>query len=364
MLYLGGGVISASAAPEIKELAELRRLPVATTLMALGAFPETNELSMGMLGMHGTVTANYAVHECDLLIAIGARFDDRVTGKLKAFAPHAKVIHVDVDPAEIGKNVDPLIPIVGDAKLVTADLVKTLEARSWSPERTAPWLARIAQRKDEFPLHYEDPTDGTLAPQFVIQEIDRVTGHDAVVCTDVGQHQMWATQYYTYVHPRHWISSGGLGTMGFGLPASIGAKIGRPDATVVDISGDGGFQMTMQELATAVNYDVPVVVCILNNGYLGMVRQWQDLFWSKRYSFTCIEVQPDFKLLAEAFGAVGMRVTEKDQVEPALRDAIAGGRPTVIDFKVAQEENVFPMVPAGSEITEMIGGHPRKGRKS
>ena len=382
VLYLGGGVIAADAAPEILRLAELRRLPVATTLMALGAFPETHELSMGMLGMHGTVTANYAVHECDLLINIGARFDDRVTGKLKAFAPHARVVHVDVDPAEIGKNVPPIVPIVGDAKRITAALVKELEGMEWSPERTEPWLARIAGRKDEFPLHYEDPTDGTLAPQFVIEEIDRVTGHDAVICTDVGQHQMWATQYYTYTFPRQFISSGGLGTMGFGLPASIGAKIGRPDATVIDICGDGGFQMTMQELATAMSDDVPVVVCILNNGYLGMVRQWQDLFWNKRYSFTCIDAsdceacpkapeclrrgrrsQPDFVKLAEAFGAAGMRVTEKDQVEPALREAIAGGRLTVIDFKVAQEENVFPMVPAGSEITEMIGGTSRKRRK-
>ena len=364
VLYLGGGAIASDAAPEILRLAELRRIPVATTLMALGAFPETHELSMGMLGMHGTVTANYAVHECDLLINLGARFDDRVTGKLKAFAPHARVIHADVDPAEIGKNVVPLIPIVGDAKHVAAGLVKELEGMEWTAERTAEWLARIAERRREFPLHYEDPTDGTLAPQFVIQEIDRVTAHDAVVCTDVGQHQMWATQYYTYTFPRQFISSGGLGTMGFGLPASIGAKIGRPDATVVDISGDGGFQMTMQELATAVNYDVPVVVCILNNGYLGMVRQWQELFWNKRYSFTCIDVQPDFKLLAEAFGAVGMRVTDKDQVEPALREAIACGRPAVIDFKTSPEENVYPMVPAGSEITEMIGGHGKDGRKS
>ena len=382
VLYLGGGVIAANAAPEILRLAELRRLPVATTLMALGAFPETHELSMGMLGMHGTVTANYAVHECDLLINIGARFDDRVTGKLKAFAPHAKVVHVDVDPAEIGKNVAPIVPIVGDAKRITAALVKELEGMEWSPEQTGPWLARIAGRKDEFPLHYDDPEDGSLAPQFVIQEIDRVTGHDAVICTDVGQHQMWATQYYTYTFPRQFVSSGGFGTMGFGLPAAIGAKIGRPDATVIDICGDGGFQMTMQELATAMSDDVPVVVCILNNGYLGMVRQWQDLFWNKRYSFTCIDAsdcadcpkapeclrrgrrsQPDFVKLAEAFGAVGMRVTKKEEVESALREAIAGDRLTVIDFKVAQEENVFPMVPAGSEITEMIGGTSRKRRK-
>jgi acetolactate synthase-1/2/3 large subunit len=363
VLYLGGGAISSNAAPEILKLAELRKLPVATTLMAIGAFPETHELSMGMLGMHGTVTANYAVHECDLLINLGARFDDRVTGKLKAFAPHAKVIHVDVDPAEIGKNVAPLIPIVGDLRQVTAALVKELEAMEWSPERTRAWRERVAARKEEYPLHYEDPEDGKLAPQFVIQEIDRVTGHDAVICTDVGQHQMWATQWYTYTRPRQFISSGGLGTMGFGLPASIGAKIGRPDATVIDISGDGGFQMTMQELATAIGADVPVVVAILNNGYLGMVRQWQDLFWDKRYSSTNVEVQPDFKLLAEAFGALGLRVTEKDEVEPALREALACGRPAVIDFHTSAEANVFPMVPAGQEITEMIGGTPRQRRK-
>ncbi|HOU28958.1 MAG TPA: biosynthetic-type acetolactate synthase large subunit [Thermoleophilia bacterium] len=363
VLYLGGGCISSGAAPEILRLAELRRLPVATTLMALGVFPETHELSMGMLGMHGTVTANYAVHECDLLINMGARFDDRVTGKLKAFAPHAKVIHADVDPAEIGKNVRALVPIVGDVKHVAGALCKELEGMEWTPERTAAWLGRIAERKEEFPLQYEDPADGTLAPQFVIEEIDRVTGHDAVVCTDVGQHQMWATQYYTYTFPRQFISSGGLGTMGFGLPAAIGAKIGRPDATVVDISGDGGFQMTMQELATAMSADAPVIVCILNNGYLGMVRQWQDLFWDKRYSFTDITLQPDFVKLAEAFGALGLRVAAKEEVEPALREALAAGRTAVIDFNVAQEENVLPMVPAGSEITEMIGGTSRKGRK-
>ena len=357
VLYVGGGVISANAADELGALAELVQAPVTTTLMGLGAFDERLPLSMGMIGMHGTVTANYAVHECDLLVGIGVRFDDRVTGKLSAFAPQAKaIIHIDVDPAEIGKNVEPTIPIVGDARHVLAALNAELEKMERPAGRTAAWLARIEGWKAEYPLHYEQPGNGTVAPQFVVEEIERVTGGDAVIVTDVGQHQMWSTLYFHYRFPRQWISSGGLGTMGFGLPAAIGAKIGRPDKTVIDVSGDGGFQMTMQELATAVNYDVPIVVAIINNGYLGMVRQWQDLFWNKRYSFTCIDVQPDFVMLAEAFGAKGLRVTEPGDVGDALREAIASKRPTVIDFKVAPEENVFPMVPAGQAITEMIGG--------
>ena len=357
VLYAGGGVISAGAADELRALAELLEAPVTTTHMGLGGFPSRHPLSLGTLGMHGTVTANYAVHECDLLVAIGARFDDRVTGKLSAFAPQAKaIVHIDVDPAEIGKNVEPTIPIVGDARHVLAALVAELQKMERVEGRTAPWLARIAAWKAEYPLHYDPPADGTLAPQFVIEEIDRVTGGEALIVTDVGQHQMWSTLYYHYGEPRQWISSGGLGTMGFGLPAAIGAKLGRPDRTVIDVSGDGGFQMTMQELATAVNYDVPIVVAILNNGYLGMVRQWQDLFWNKRYAHTCIAVQPDFALLAEAFGAKGLKVTEAGQVGDALREAIGSGRPTVIDFKVAAEENVFPMVPAGQAITELIGG--------
>ncbi len=357
VLYVGGGVISAGAAEELRALAELVQAPVTTTLMGLGAFDERGPLSLGMIGMHGTVTANYAVHECDLLVGIGVRFDDRVTGKLSAFAPQAKaIIHIDVDPAEIGKNVEPTIPIVGDARHVLAALNAELQKMERPAGRTAAWLRKLDGWKAEYPLHYEQPREGTVAPQFVVEEIERVTGGDAVIVTDVGQHQMWSTLYFHYRFPRQWISSGGLGTMGFGLPAAIGAKIGRPDKTVIDISGDGGFQMTMQELATAVNYDVPIVVAILNNGYLGMVRQWQDLFWNKRYSFTCIEVQPDFVMLAEAFGAKGMRVTESGDVGDALREAIAGQRPTVIDFKIAADENVFPMVPAGQAITEMIGG--------
>jgi acetolactate synthase-1/2/3 large subunit len=358
VLYVGGGVISAGASDELHALADLIQAPVTTTLMGLGAFDERLPLSLGMLGMHGTVPANYAVHECDVLIGIGVRFDDRVTGKLSAFAPQARtIIHIDVDPAEIGKNVEPSIPIVGDARHVLAALLAELQKAELVPGRTAPWLAKIAAWQGEFRLHYEQPAaEGVVAPQFVIQEIERVTGGEAVIVTDVGQHQMWSTLYFDYRFPRQWISSGGLGTMGFGLPAAIGAKLGQPDKTVIDVSGDGGFQMTMQELATAVNYDIPVVVCILNNGYLGMVRQWQDLFWNKRYSQTCIAVQPDFVMLAEAFGAKGLRVTEPEHVGEALREAIDSGRPTVIDFKISPEENVFPMVPAGQSITELIGG--------
>jgi len=365
VLYVGGGVISAGASDELHALSDLVQAPVTTTLMGLGAFDERLPLSLGMLGMHGTVPANYAVHECDVLIGIGVRFDDRVTGKLSAFAPQARtIIHIDVDPAEIGKNVEPSIPIVGDARHVLAALLAELQKAELVPGRTAPWLAKIAAWQDEFRLHYEQPAaQGVLAPQFVIQEIERITGGEAVIVTDVGQHQMWSTLYFDYRFPRQWISSGGLGTMGFGLPAAIGAKLGRPDKTVIDISGDGGFQMTMQELATAVNYDIPVVVCILNNGYLGMVRQWQDLFWNKRYSQTCIAVQPDFVMLAEAFGAKGLRVTEPEHVGEALREALDSGRPTVIDFKISPEENVFPMVPAGQSITELIGGKASRKTK-
>jgi acetolactate synthase-1/2/3 large subunit len=363
VLYAGGGVISSGAAAELAELAHLVPAPVATTLMGLGAFPERDPLALGMLGMHGNVAANYAVHECDLLVAVGARFDDRVTGKLSAFAPQAKVVHIDIDPAEIGKNVQPAIPIVGDARNVLARLIEELQALEPNPQHTAAWLAKCADWERQYAFSYEHEA-GTVAPQFVIEEIDRVTNSDAIVVTDVGQHQMWATQYYHYQWPRQFISSGGLGTMGFGLPAAIGAKIGRPEKTVVDISGDGGFQMTMQELTTALCADAPVVVAILNNGYLGMVRQWQDLFWNKRYASTCIAVQPDFAKLADAFGCLGLTVTAEDQVEEALRTAIGSQRPTVIDFKVRQEENVFPMVPAGQDITEMIGGTSGRRRRS
>jgi len=348
VLYVGGGVILSSGAEDLYRLAKKANIPVTTTLMGLGAFPEDDPLALKMLGMHGTVYANYAVHESDLLIAIGARFDDRITGNISKFAPGATIIHVDIDPSSISKSIHVDIPVVGDAKGILAELTELCEYR----ER-APWFARIAEHKTKAPLTYKG--DG-LKPQYVVEQICQVSEGRAVVCTEVGQNQMWAAQYYTHRHPRHFISSGGLGTMGFGFPAAIGAQIGRPDAIVVDIAGDGSIQMNIQELATAVHYKVPVKVCILNNGYLGMVRQWQELFYKKRYAATTLDGNPDFVRVAEAYGARGARVTSKDQVAPTLREAFASPEPWFIDFVVDREENVFPMVPAGEAIDRMIGG--------
>jgi acetolactate synthase-1/2/3 large subunit len=365
VLYIGGGVISSGATDEVLELAGKLQIPVTTTLMAMGAFPETHRLSLGMLGMHGTAYANWAVHECDLLVAVGARFDDRVTGKLSAFAPQAKVIHIDIDPAEIGKNVEPRIPVVGDAKLVLRDIVTELDAHEIKKGVTTDWLKKVDAWRASHPLEYEPGDgDGDIAPQYVVEQIYDVTGGDAIISTDVGQHQMWACQYFKYTQPRQFISSGGLGTMGFGVPAAIGAQIGRPDKQVINIGGDGSFQMTLQELGTAMAYQVPVVYAILNNRYLGMVRQWQELFWNKRYSDTFFDHQPDFAKIAEAYGAFGATVTSSDQVADVLRAAIADERPAVIDFRVRQEESVYPMVPAGSSITEMIGGSAGRRKKS
>jgi len=362
VLYVGGGVISSGASGELFALAERLQIPVTTTLMAMGAFPETHELSLGMLGMHGTGYANWAVHECDLLIAVGTRFDDRVTGKLSAFAPQAKVIHIDIDPAEIGKNVEPRIPVVGDARLVLQAILAELDALDVKRGVTAQWLKRVEDWRDKHPLHYDDHGD-EIPPQYVVEQIREVTGGDAVITTDVGQHQMWACQYFGYTFPRQFISSGGLGTMGFGVPAAIGAQVGRPDKQVINIGGDGSFQMTMQELGTAMAYEIPVVLTILNNRFLGMVRQWQELFWNKRYSNTYFEHQPNFAKVAEAYGAFGATVTSKDEVADALREAIRDPRPAVIDFRVRQEESVYPMVPAGASITEMIGGAAGRRKK-
>lgn len=353
LIYAGGGVISSGAFQELKELAEKMQIPVTTTLMGIGCFP-TSDLYLGMLGMHGTRYANYAVSECDLLIAIGVRFDDRVTGKLSSFAPRARVIHIDIDAAEIGKNVAVSVPIVGDVKLVLRELIPRLNAKTEPTE----WHQKIARWKEEFPLTCEATSPaGELMPQYVVQKIYEATRGEAIITTEVGQNQMWAAQYCQLKKPRSFISSGGLGTMGFGFPAAIGAQIGCPEAYVIDIAGDGSIQMNIQELCTAVEQKLPVIICILNNQYLGMVRQWQELFYDKRYSYTDISIQPDFVRLAEAYGAVGMRVSRVEEVEPALNRALKiRDCPVVIDFRVEREANVFPMVPPGESLHNMLGG--------
>ena len=351
VIYSGGGVISSGASEELRELAERAQIPVTTTLLGKGAFPETHPLSLGMLGMHGTKYANYAISYSDLIIAIGARFDDRITGRLDAFAPHAKVIHIDIDPAEIGKNVRVHHPLNGDVRAVLKELLLRLEA----PEDQE-WLKQVMAWKAENPLTYAW-VDGVIKPQYVIEQIWDLTGGQGIITTEVGQNQMWAAQYYKTLAPRTFISSGGLGTMGFGLPAAIGAQAGCPDKLVFDIAGDGSIQMNSQELATAVAYNLPVKVAILNNCYLGMVRQWQELMWNRRYSQTDLNVgTPDFVKLAEAYGALGLRATRPEEVRPALEQAIATPKPVVIDFVVAREENVFPFVPPGQPLTKMVGG--------
>lgn len=353
VIYCGGGVISADAAGELTELAEKRKIPVTTTLMGIGSFPANNYLYLGMLGMHGTRYANYAIGESDLLIAVGVRFDDRVTGKLDSFAPNARVIHIDIDAAEIGKNVDVDIPIVGNVKEVLAAINQRLEPA----EHYGEWHKTIDRWKEEFPVRYGPSAEGRIMPQHVVEKIYELTEGEAIITTEVGQNQMWAAQYYKGKNPRSFISSGGLGTMGFGFPAAIGAQIACPDRTVVDIAGDGSIQMNIQELGTATQYKLPVIICILNNQFLGMVRQWQGLFYGGRYSFTDIEHQPDFVKLAEAYGAVGIRVKEPDEVEPALKQAMTiKDRPVIIDFWVEREANVYPMVPPGAALLNMLGG--------
>ncbi len=355
LLYAGGGIILSGAAKELRRFAEHFTIPVTTTLMGLGGFPGTHPLSLGMLGMHGTYCANMAVSHADLIIAIGARFDDRVTGRLDTFATGAKIIHIDIDPTSISKNVHVDIPIVGDAKRVlsqTFTIMKKPKYKDLQKPQRKEWLHQIAEWKQQCPLTYEK--GGDLKPQFVVEKIYEVTKGEALIATEVGQNQMWAVQFYTFTKPRTILTSGGLGTMGYGLPAAIGAQVAFPDKLVFDIAGDGSIQMNIQELATAVQYQLPVKVAILNNGYLGMVRQWQELFYGKRYSFVDMSYQPDFVKLAEAYGAVGFRVTQYDEVVPVLQEAIAIPKPVVIDFRVAREENVYPMVPAGGSLTEMI----------
>ncbi|MCQ1535171.1 acetolactate synthase large subunit [Methanosarcina sp. KYL-1] len=347
IIYAGGGVISSNASAELVELAEAVMAPVTTTLMGIGAIPTEHPLSIGMLGMHGTRYANYSIQESDLIIAVGARFDDRVTGKLESFAPNARVIHIDIDPAEISKNVKVHIPIVGDAKQILRSLVKHVKCCN-----SAAWLEKINGWKKEYPLTYRKESE-VIMPQFVVEQISEAC-KDAIIVTEVGQHQMWAAQFFKYSAPRTFLTSGGLGTMGYGFPAAIGAKVGRPEKTVINIAGDGSFQMNSQELATVVQNDIPVVSVVLNNGYLGMVRQWQELFFDRRYSYTCIKGSVDFVKLAEAYGALGLRAEKPSEVRPAIEEAVRSGRPAVVEVIVECEANVSPMVPAGAAINEIL----------
>jgi len=350
LIYAGGGVVHSGASAELLKFVEAAAIPVTTTLMALGAVPGDHPLNLGMLGMHGTQTANYAVTECDLLIAIGARFDDRVTGKIETFAPNAAIIHIDIDPAEIGKNKAVDVPIVGDVKAVLQTLLQRMQRRG----DTARWITRINTWRAQYPLRYRD--DDRLRPQYVIQELSDLLKGEAIIASEVGQNQMWTALYYCFRKPRTWLTSGGLGTMGYGFPAAIGAHFARPDLPVFDIAGDGSFQMNIQELGTVAHHTIPVKVVILNNMYLGMVRQWQELFYDRRYAYT--ELPPvDFVKIAHAYGIEGIMVDEKEDVLEALQAALATDGPFVLDFRIEREENVFPMVPAGAAINEMIGVH-------
>ncbi len=367
VFLVGGGVISGEAAAELTALARKARVPVATTLLGLGAFPETDPLALRMVGMHGFVAANKAISTCDLLVSVGARFDDRVTGKISEFAPHAKIGHIDIDPSAISKSVETHIPVVGHVKQVLQALLQEVKEGD-----RGDWLAQIDEWKKNAPLAYDLKTEALL-PQFVIEKIYEVSKGDAIVVTDVGQHQMWSAHYYKYTQPRSFLSSGGLGTMGFGLPAAIGAAMGRPDKRVVAICGDGGVQMNFQELVVAVEQKLPLAVVILNNGHLGMVRQWQEMFYGKQYSASVLtpnnrpvnermegvepgKYRPDFVMLAEAHGATGIRVTRKDELAQALEKAFTSSGPVVVECVVAPEENVYPMVPPGASLNEMIQG--------
>ncbi|HZK18183.1 MAG TPA: biosynthetic-type acetolactate synthase large subunit, partial [Clostridia bacterium] len=347
VIYAGGGVISSGAFGELRELAEMCMIPVTTTLMGLGAFPGDHPLSLGMLGMHGTKYANYAICDCDLLIAVGVRFDDRVTGKVETFASNARIIHIDIDPAEISKNVNVDIPIIGNVKAVLSQFVKELQ-----PIVKSEWKEKVKKWKKEFPVVTGENGD-CLKPQCIIRDIYRLTKGQARITTEVGQNQMWAAHYYTYTRPRTFISSGGLGTMGYGFPAAIGVQVACPDEVVFDIAGDGSIQMNIQELATAVQYNLPVKVAILNNGYLGMVRQWQEIFYDRRYSYTELS-NPDFVKIAEAYGATGIKIERADEVVPAIEKALQTDGPVFMDFHIEPEENVLPFVPPGEALDNMI----------
>ncbi len=361
VIIAGGGVIISGAHKELKDFALATDIPVAMTLMGLGAFPGSHRLSLGMPGMHGTYYANKAIQESDLVVAIGMRFDDRVTGKTSAFAPHAKIVHIDIDPTSIRKNVRVDIPVVGDAKGILAELTrlaKEVDRKQWSAIRKK-WLKQVDAWRRERPLAY-DASDEVIKPQFVVEKIYEVTKGDAIITTEVGQNQMWAAQFYKYDRPRQFLTSGGLGTMGYGFPAALGAQMAFPNRLVIDIAGDGSIQMNIQELATAVINKLPVKVAILNNRYLGMVRQWQELFFGERYSHTHLDVTPDFVKIAEAYGAVGLRATKPSEVVPVLKEAIKTKKPVFMDFVVDWKEKVYPMVPAGAAIDDMLFYEPAR----
>jgi acetolactate synthase I/II/III large subunit len=358
VLYAGGGVILSNGSEELSQLARRLRIPVTMTLMGLGGFPGTDPLSLGMLGMHGSYAANMAVAKSDLLIAVGSRFDDRVTGRLDAFAPLAKVIHIDIDPTSISKNVKVDIPMVADCKLALQAMNNWLDkADAFNPEQVAehhqPWIEQVKEWDAKHPLAYMDAGE-IIKPQYVIEKLHELTGGNAIITTEVGQNQMWAAQFYKFNYPRRWLTSGGLGTMGYGLPAAIGAQMAFPEAMVIDVAGDGSIQMNIQELATAKECGAPVKIAILNNNYLGMVRQWQELFYDRHYASTTMEVTPDFVTLAQAYGAVGLRAQTKDEVEPVIREALTTKNVVIMDFSIHREEGVFPMVPAGKATTEML----------
>ena len=354
VIFAGGGIILSQAAAELTQFAHKTQIPVTTSLMGLGAFPGTDPLWLGMLGMHGTYRANMSTGACDLLISIGVRFDDRVTGKTDAFASQAKIVHIDIDPTSIRKNIPVTIPIVADCKISLNHLNELIDQADLEDigKKRQKWLAQIEEWKNTTPLAYKQ--EDTIKPQYVVEKLYELTKGQAIITTEVGQNQMWAAQYYHFDRPNHFITSGGLGCMGFGLPAAIGAQMACPDKLVVDIAGDGSIQMNIQEMATAVQSGLPVKVVILNNAYLGMVRQWQELFYDKRYACTSMDCAPDFVKLAEAFGAVGLRASKPQEVEAVLKEGLAISEPVIMDFKVDREESVYPMVPAGAPITEML----------
>ena len=354
VIFTGGGVILSKASKELTKLARKAQIPTTASLMGLGGFPGTDPLWLGMIGMHGTYRANMSTGECDLLIGVGVRFDDRVTGRIDAFAPNAKIVHIDIDPTSIRKNIPVTVPVVGDCKTTLKELNKLLDKEDLGDLKKLrkKWLKQIEHWKSTTPLAYEQ--GDVIKPQYVVEKLYELTKGDIIITTEVGQNQMWAAQYYHFDEPNRFITSGGLGCMGFGLPAAIGAQLACPDKLVVDVAGDGSIQMNIQEMATAIQCGLPVKVVILNNGYLGMVRQWQQLFFDKRYAATCLDYAPDFVKLAEAYGAVGLRATKPDEVEDVLKEGLFSKDTVIMDFVVEKEECVYPMVPAGAAVTEML----------